>query len=266
MDFVVVGLGLGALAILGGVLLLGLVAGRWERTAASASTREDAAYGAAMAAGRRGAGQALLGAGGALILATIGALAGSLDDRTGAYLITTTATVAGLGLLVWAYLHRARNPLPPRRRPRPAPMHARPSPPPVRYATPPAPIADLPLAERAHGPAAPIVAVEGETTAVASERAGDPDPIQGDALSPRPENALYSFMVDDSVPDPATRQSPYSFMQNEEPPATDAAVSPDDASVEAAPDTALPETAGATAAAEPAPAGADDEREDEEAS
>jgi hypothetical protein len=116
VDFVVVGLGLGTLAILAGVLLLGWMAGRWERSAARATTPEDAAHDRAMAAGRRGAGQAFVGAGVAVLIATIGALAGSLDDQTGAFFVTTTATVAALGLLVWAHLFRTRNPLPPRRR------------------------------------------------------------------------------------------------------------------------------------------------------
>lgn len=118
MDFVVVGLGLGTLAILAGVLLFAWVAGRWERAAARATTPEDAAHDKAAAVGRRGAGQAFIGAGVAVLIATIAALAGSLDDQTGAFFVTTTATVAALGLLVWAYLYRTRNPLPPRRRAR----------------------------------------------------------------------------------------------------------------------------------------------------
>jgi hypothetical protein len=116
VDFVVVGLGLGTLAILVGLLTLVWAAGRWERAAARATTPEDAAHDQAMAAGRRDAGQALIGAGVAVLIATIGALAGSLDDQTGAFFVTTTATVAALGLLVWAYLYRTRNPLPQRAR------------------------------------------------------------------------------------------------------------------------------------------------------
>ncbi len=120
MDFVVVGLGLGALGVLVGVIVYGPIAGRWER--AATRTREPAAvaYAYTMTSSRRGAGQALLGAGGAILLATIGALAGSLDDRTGAYLVVTTATIAALGLIIWGYLHRVRNPAPPRRQSRPA--------------------------------------------------------------------------------------------------------------------------------------------------
>jgi len=120
VDFVVVGLGLGALGVLVGVIMYGWSSGRWERAAARAKEPSDAAYANAMACSRRGAGQALLGAGGAILLATIGALAGSVDDRTGALLVVTTATIAALGLVVWGYLHRVRNPAPPRRQSRPA--------------------------------------------------------------------------------------------------------------------------------------------------
>jgi hypothetical protein len=119
VDFVVVGLGLGALGILLGVTLLGWVAGRWERDGRVAAP-DEAAYYLAVAVNRQGAGQALVFAGGAILLATIGALAGSLDDQTGAFLVATTATVALLSLLIWAWLHRVRIPAPFRHR-RPAP-------------------------------------------------------------------------------------------------------------------------------------------------
>lgn len=124
VDFVVVGLGLGALGVLCGVIILGWVAARWERSAARAASTEAAAYGLAAAADRRDVGQACLYAGGAILLATIGALAGSLDDRTGAFLVATTATVAAAGFLLWRYLHRSQRPLPARRRAAPAPLAA----------------------------------------------------------------------------------------------------------------------------------------------
>ena len=125
MDFVVVGLGLGALVVLWGVIILGWVTTRWERSAARAASTEDVAYGLAIAADRRDAGQACLYGGGAVLLATIGALAGSLDDRTGAFLVATTATVAAAGFLLWRYLHRSRRPLPPRRRVQAGPLRRR---------------------------------------------------------------------------------------------------------------------------------------------
>jgi hypothetical protein len=126
VDFVVVGLGLGALGVLSGVITLGWLAERWARAAASVTVPEDRAYATAMATARRGLGQALIGAGSAVLIATAGALVGSLDDRTGAYLVTTTVTVASLGLLLRAYLDRSRHPLPPRRRPRQTSATSRP--------------------------------------------------------------------------------------------------------------------------------------------
>jgi hypothetical protein len=123
LDFVVVGLTLGALAILSGVVLLGWETGRWQRSAARADSSAAAARFLAIAADRRSTGEALLYAGAAIILATVGALAGSLDDRTGAFFVVTTVTVAAAGILLRAYLHRTRHPIPatPRRVPRPVP-------------------------------------------------------------------------------------------------------------------------------------------------
>jgi hypothetical protein len=118
VDFVVVGFGLGGLAIVLG-LMLGWAAASRDRAALQAALPEGAARDRALARDRRGAGQALLSAGGAVLIATIGALAGGLDDQTGAFFVTTTATVATLGILVWAYLHRSRHPAPPRARRQP---------------------------------------------------------------------------------------------------------------------------------------------------
>jgi hypothetical protein len=112
VDFVVVGLGLGALAMLLGIVLLAGVAPRRARLARNAPPAE-ARRNLALAAHRRGAGQALIYAGAAIFLATLRGLAGSLDARTGAFLVATTTTVAALGLLVWGYLDHLRNPVPP---------------------------------------------------------------------------------------------------------------------------------------------------------
>ena len=120
MDFVVVGLGLGALGVLLGVVMLGWFAPRAQRAAAKAVAPDDAARDLAVAAEQRGTGQAFLYAGAAMLLATTGGLAGALDDRTGALLVATTATVAAIGILLAGYLHRTRNPVPRRRRPSPA--------------------------------------------------------------------------------------------------------------------------------------------------
>jgi hypothetical protein len=123
LDFVVVGLTLGALAVLAGVILLGWETGRWQRHAARAESSATAARYIAIAADRRSTGEALLYAGAAIVLATVGALVGSLDDRTGAFFVVTTVTVAAGGILLRAYLHRARHPIPvaPRRVTRPVP-------------------------------------------------------------------------------------------------------------------------------------------------
>ncbi len=116
MDFVVVGFGLGALGILLGVILRGPLAGRCDRTAARATEPAVTAYERASAADCRGAGEAFLAAGSVVVLATVGGLAGALNDRTGALLVATTATMAALGIILWGYLYRSRNPMPPRPR------------------------------------------------------------------------------------------------------------------------------------------------------
>jgi hypothetical protein len=115
VDFVVVGFGLGALGVLLGVVMLGWLAPRSQRAAARVSSPEAAARGRAIAAEHRGTGRAFLYAGGAMLLATVAGLVGSLDDRTGALLVTTTATVSAVGILLAGYLQRVRNPMPPRR-------------------------------------------------------------------------------------------------------------------------------------------------------
>jgi hypothetical protein len=122
VDFVVVGFGLGALGVLLGVVMLGWLAPRSQQGAARVSAPDDAARHRALAAERHGTGQAFLYAGGAMFLATVAGLVGSLDDRTGAFLVTTTATVAAVGILLVGYLQRARNPMPARRRTRSAPV------------------------------------------------------------------------------------------------------------------------------------------------
>jgi hypothetical protein len=121
VDFVVVGFGLGALGVLLGVIMLGWLAPRSQRAAARVSSPVDAARYRAIAAKQRGTGRALLYSGGAMLLVTVAALAGSLDDRTGALLVTTTATVAAVGILFAGYLQHARNPVPSRPRTRSAP-------------------------------------------------------------------------------------------------------------------------------------------------
>ena len=122
MDFVVVGFGLGALGVLLGVVMLGWLAPRSQHAAARVDSPDDAARHRALAVERHGTGQAFLYAGGALLLVTVAGLVSSLDDRTGAFLVTTTATVAAIGIILAGYLQRTRNPMPVRRRTRSAPM------------------------------------------------------------------------------------------------------------------------------------------------
>jgi hypothetical protein len=120
VDFVVVGFGLGALGVLLGVVMLGWLAPRSQRAATRVSVPDDAARHRALAAERHGTGRAFLYAGGAMLLTTVAGLVGSLDDRTGAFLVTTTATVAAIGILLVGHLQRTRNPMPARRRSRSA--------------------------------------------------------------------------------------------------------------------------------------------------
>ena len=124
MDFVVVGFGVGALGLLLGVVCLAWGARRYDQAArpAAQAAPSRALHGAIAL---RDAGQVFLSAGGAILLATVGALVTSLDDATGALVVTTTVTVAALGILLWAFLHRARIPfLMTRQRPRPAAARA----------------------------------------------------------------------------------------------------------------------------------------------
>jgi hypothetical protein len=110
VDFVVVGLSLGAIAVLAGVVLIGWTAARAERAAAAAGPGDGAASWRAVAAAAGDAGRIFVAVGGTVFLATGGALAGALDDRTGAFLVVTTFTVAALGMLLWGYRNLARIP------------------------------------------------------------------------------------------------------------------------------------------------------------
>jgi hypothetical protein len=224
VDFVVVGFGLGALGILLGVVLRGWLAGRCERAAARAADPAVAAYERANAAECRGAGQAFLAAGGAVILATVGGLAGALDDRSGALLVTTTATVAALGIIFWGYLYRSRHPLPPRpRRQKPlasiagtpavidlavgelptgAPVRAASSAEPGAATT--EPVEQAPLAGADGGPndaaedrEAPASEVEGPLPADPAEAMDEPDDPEATAS----QDSLDSDVAEAMVPD-----------------------------------------------------------------
>ena len=115
MDFVVIGLGLSALALLAGLALLCLVSPSWFRKAGPAKP-DDAAYARAMAGQRHALGQGFLCVGAVLLLTTLGGISGGLADKTGAYLIAAMTTVALLGLVGWDLLYRRQHPVPRRRR------------------------------------------------------------------------------------------------------------------------------------------------------
>jgi hypothetical protein len=116
VDFVVIGLGLSALALLTGLALLCLVAPHWFRKAGAAHPG-DAAYARAQAGARRALGQGFLCGGAILLLSTLGGISAGLSDKSGAYLIASMATLVSLGLYGWDLLYRRQHPIPARRRP-----------------------------------------------------------------------------------------------------------------------------------------------------
>ena len=200
MDFVVVGFGLGALGVLLGVVMLGRLAPRSQRAAARASSAADAARYRAVAAEHYGTGQAFLYAGGAMLLATVAGLLGSLDDRTGAFLVATTATVAAIGILLGGYLQRARNPVPPRRRTRSAPAASAPlvtAPPPVDL---PWFLADAP--PQGHDPVAAESDVEGPHADILLTTDSGAEGFVAEEMAPLPSAASAALLSDTTDPDP----------------------------------------------------------------
>ncbi|MFN8590198.1 MAG: hypothetical protein U0031_01970 [Thermomicrobiales bacterium] len=159
MDFVVVGLILGAVAILAGVALLGWAAPRAIRAGARAKSPREAARADATAAAMRSGGGLMLIAGGLVFLVTFGALVGAADDRIGALAIASTATVLALAILVWGFQNRNSIPwFAPRSRPMPAPA-------PLERNRRPAVVAgagDRPAAAEALDRTAPLMWDEGE--------------------------------------------------------------------------------------------------------
>ena len=200
MDFVVVGFGLGALGVLLGVVMLGWLAPRSQRAAARASSADDAARDRAVAAEHYGTGRTFLYAGGAMLLATVAGLLGSLDDRTGAFLVATTATVAAIGILLGGYLQHTRNPLPPRRRTRSAPAASAPSvtaPPPVDL---PWFLADAP--PQGHGPVAAESDVEGLHDEILLPTDSGAEGLVAEEMAPLPSAASAALLSDTTDPDP----------------------------------------------------------------
>jgi hypothetical protein len=119
VDFVVIGLGLSALALLTGLTLLCMVAPRWSRKSRAVQPA-DAAYARAQAGHRRALGQGFLCVGAVLLLATLGGISAGLTDKAGAYVLAAMTTIAALGLFGWDLLYRRQHPVPQRRRAAPA--------------------------------------------------------------------------------------------------------------------------------------------------
>ena len=119
MDFVVIGLGLSALALLTGLTLLCMVAPRWFRKSRAVQPA-DAAFARALAGERHALGQGFLCVGAVLLLTTLGGISAGLADKAGAYLVAAMTTVAALGLYGWSMLYRRQHPVPQRRRAAPA--------------------------------------------------------------------------------------------------------------------------------------------------
>lgn len=152
MDFVVVGLGLGALGVLVGLALRDLAPRPWRVRAATHRPPAEVARRVAQARALRVGGRVLALAGGALWLATLAALAAGLDDRAGALVVLIVATLLLVAISAWvaAYAHRYH--------PRPARRPARTTtpaagPPPLAAAI----TAETPAWPTADDPASPIL-------------------------------------------------------------------------------------------------------------
>jgi len=126
VDFVVVGFGLGALAVLLGLALRDRGPWFWRvspwRELASPLLVQRVAWGR----GCRAGGLVLALAGGAVLLVTVVALLAGADDRPGLLLVAGTITLAAAGVLAWllAYLRFAHPDLWSPRRPAPTPVAA----------------------------------------------------------------------------------------------------------------------------------------------
>ena len=106
MDFVVVGLGLGALAVLVGLALRDF-GPRFKRFllhpgVSRSQVRAAISWGRACRAG----GLVIVLAGGGLCLLTIVALFGRASDRSGGLIVACSGVVALCGIVAWAYVFR----------------------------------------------------------------------------------------------------------------------------------------------------------------
>lgn len=108
MDFVVVGLGVGALALLLGLTIRELGSRWWSIRPDEPLSAPDQARRLAIGRVSRAGGVVLGLAGGLILIATVAAIALGLPDRTGAIVVMAVVTVAVLGTVAWGavYAHR----------------------------------------------------------------------------------------------------------------------------------------------------------------
>lgn len=173
MDFVVVGLGVGALAVLLGLTIRELGSRWWSLAPGVPLSSPDQVRRLAIGRVSRAGGSVLSLAGVLILIATIVAIGLGLPDRTGAIVVMAVVTVAVLGTVAWGAIYAFRHHPPaarPARRPRP-PAEAIPDQPPSLAGTIDATFANddrLPAADHdpgdhvddaAPGPEAPVAAL-----------------------------------------------------------------------------------------------------------
>jgi hypothetical protein len=108
VDFVVVGLGVGALAILLGLTIRELGARWWSLQPDVPLSSPEQARRLAIGRVSRAGGSVLSLAGGLILLATVAAIALGLPDRTGAIVVMAVVAVAVLGSVVWGAVYARR--------------------------------------------------------------------------------------------------------------------------------------------------------------
>ncbi len=108
VDFVVVGLGLGAVGVLLGLVLWDIAPRRWQVPAAPSLPATELARRIAWARALRTGGRLVALGGFALWVATLLALATAASDRGGALVVVTSVTLLTAGGLVWVAAYARR--------------------------------------------------------------------------------------------------------------------------------------------------------------
>lgn len=108
MDFVVVGLGVGALALLLGLSIRELGSRWWSIRPDEPLSTPDQARRLAIGRVSRAGGGVLSLAGGLILIATVAAIALGLPDRTGAIVVMAVVTIAVLGTVAWGAVYARR--------------------------------------------------------------------------------------------------------------------------------------------------------------